>query len=193
MELRNNGSDRQLGEPLTCRYYQDNHEQITEISIKTGRPVREVARDLMDEACRRYLSTGGDNGEIMQKLDQLIEQNRVATERYERLVLRYEELEELNDNLKRGLIQNLREFYAILLETLSAAIGARRLTWNYIAHTVLKQSGYRDEQINERYRAEKRAWIDERERIAKLLAEGIDKMWPQRERDQGTDIDQALK
>jgi hypothetical protein len=50
MELRNNGSDRQLGEPFTCRYYQDNHEQITEISIKTGRPVREVARDLMDEA-----------------------------------------------------------------------------------------------------------------------------------------------
>jgi hypothetical protein len=180
MEVRDNASNRQLGEAFTCRYYQDNHEQIMAISRETGRPVREVARDLMDDACRRYLSPGGDNGEIMQKLDQLIEQNRLAAERYERLVLRYEELEELNDNLKRGLIQNLREFYAVLLETLSAAIGSRRLTWNYLAHTVLKKSGYRDEQINERYRAEKTAWIDERERIAKLLVEGINKMWPPR-------------
>jgi hypothetical protein len=178
MEVRNNASDRQLGESFTCRYYQDNQEQILAISRETGRTAREVARDLMDDACRRYLSLGGDNGEIMQKLDQLIEQNRVATERYERLVLRYEELEERSENLKEGLIQNLREFYAVLLETLSAAIGARRLTWNYVAHTVLKQSGYRDEQINERYRAEKSAWIDERERIAKLLVEGINKMWP---------------
>ena len=95
-----------------------------------------------------------------------------------RPVPKYEELDERSADLKRGLIQNLREFYGILLETLSAAVGARRITWNYVAHTVLKQSGYGDEQINERYTAEKKAWIEEKERIAKLLEEGIKKMAP---------------
>ena len=48
--------NRQLGEPFTCRYWQDNHEQIMEISENTGRSAREVARDLMDDALRRRLS-----------------------------------------------------------------------------------------------------------------------------------------
>lgn len=178
-----NDPDRQLGEPFTCRYWQDNHEQIMEISRKTGRSARVVARDLMDDALRRHLSdaesTEGNNDEVVKKVDLLIEQNRQMSERYEQLLQRYEQLAERSENLRGGLIQNLREFYAILLETLSAAIGARRITWNFVAHTVLKQSGCADEQINERYRAEKKAWIEEKDRIAKLLEEGIKKMPPQ--------------
>src|SRR6266511_3135607 len=171
-----NDPDRQLGEPFTCRYWQDNQEQIMEISRKAGRSAREVARDLMDDALRRHLSgaesTVGNNDEVVKKIDLLIEQKRQMDERYEQLA-------EQSENLGAGLIQNLREFYAILLETLSAAIGARRITWNFVAHTVLKHSRLSDEQINERYRAEKKAWIEEKDRIAKLLEEGIKKMPPQ--------------
>ena len=185
MKIKESSNDpnRQLGEPFTCRYWQDNHEQLTEISRKTGRSAREVARDLMDDALRRYLSeaetTAVNNDEVVKKIDLLIEQNRQMAERYERLLQRYEQLAERSENLRGGLIQNLREFYAILLETLSAAIGARRVTWNFVAHTVLKQSGYNDEQISERYRTEKKAWIEEKDRIAKLLEEGINKTPPQ--------------
>jgi hypothetical protein len=117
--------------------------------------------------------------EIMQMLQQLVEQNRLANERYERLIEKYERLEEQNSSLKQGLIQNLREFYAILLETLSASIGARRLAWKYVAYTVLKQSGSTDEQIKQRYEAEKKAWIDEKDNIADALEEAIKKMAPQ--------------
>jgi hypothetical protein len=88
-------------------------------------------------------------------------------------------LAERSENLRGGLIQNLREFYAILLETLAASIGARRLAWNYVAYTVLKQSGSTDEQIKQRYEAEKKAWIDEKDNIAKVLEEAIKKMPPQ--------------
>jgi hypothetical protein len=185
MKIKEISSDpnRQLGEPFTCRYWQDNHEQLMEISRKTGRSAREVARDLMDEALRRYLSeaetTAVNNDEVIKKIDLLVVQNRQMAERYEQLLQRYEQLAERSENLRGGLIQNLREFYAILLETLSAAIGARRVAWNFVAHTVLKQSGYNDEQISERYRAEKKAWIEEKDRIAKLLEEGINKTPPQ--------------
>ena len=112
-------------------------------------------------------------------LEQLIEQNRLANERYERLLEKYEQLDERNARLKQGLIQNLREFYAILLETLSASIGARRLAWNYVAYSVLKQSGSTDDQIKQRYDAEKKAWIDEKDKIANALEEAIKKMPPQ--------------
>jgi hypothetical protein len=184
-----NGPDRQLGEPFTCRYWRDNHEQIMEISRKTERSPREVVRDLVDAALRHHLSgvetTAGADNEVVKKVDllieqngQLIEQNRQTAERYEQLLHRYEQLAEQSGDQRRGLIQNLREFYGILLETLAAAIGARRVAWNFVAHTVLKQSGLGDEQINERYRAEKKGWIEEKERIAKLLEEGIKKMPP---------------
>src|SRR6266508_2320532 len=141
-----NDPDRQLGEPFTCRYWQDNQEQIMEISRKAGRSAREVARDLMDDALRRHLSgaesTVGNNDEVVKKIDLLIEQNRQMAERYEQLIQRYEQLAERSENLGAGLIQNLREIY-------------------------------------ERYRAEKKAWIEEKDRIAKLLEEGIKKMPPQ--------------
>jgi hypothetical protein len=181
MNSNKNSHDRRLSEPFSCRYYEDNYEQLLNISAETGYKLNEVARDLMDDAIRRRLSAHepGNNGDIVQKLDQLIEQNRLATERYEQLLRKYEQLEERNEETKQGLIQNLREFYAILLETLSAAIGARSLTWGYVAHTVLKQSGYDDEQIKQRYDAEKEAWIKEKDRIADYFEEAISKMPPQ--------------
>lgn len=178
-----NEPNRQLGEPFTCRYWQDNHEQILQISENTRRSAREVARDLMDDALRRHLSgaetTDSNNDEVVKKIDLLIEQNRLMAAAYEQLLQRYEQLVERSENLKGGLIQNLREFYGILLETLSAAIGARQIAWNFVAHTVLKHSGLSDDQISERHRGEKKAWIEEKDRIAKLLEEGISKMPPQ--------------
>jgi len=178
MNSNKNSHDRRLSEPFSCRYYEDNFEQLLKISAETGQKLNEVARDLMDDALRRRLSAPepDNNGEILEKLDQLLEQNRLATERYEQLLRKYEQLEERSERTKQGLIQNLREFYAILLETLSAAIGARRLTWTYVASTVLKQSGCKEEQIEERYEAEKKGWIEEKDRIADYLEEAISKM-----------------
>ncbi len=171
MDTKNN--NRPLSsQTSSLRLYEDDYEEISRICRERGHKPAEEIRDLVSEAlsARRNQMTGVN--EIIQKLDRLVEQNRLATERYE-------QLEERSAKLKQGLIQNLREFYAILLETLSASIGARRLAWNYVAHTVLKQTGFNDEQIKQRYEAERKAWIDEKDNIARSLEEGIKKMPPQ--------------
>jgi hypothetical protein len=178
METRN--SNRPLSSQTSSqRLYEDDHEEISRICRETGRKPAEEIRDLVSEAMSERRNPPPSINEIMQMLQQLVEQNRLANERYERLIEKYERLEEQNSSLKQGLIQNLREFYAILLETLSASIGARRLAWNYVAYTVLKQSGSTDEQIKQRYEAEKKAWIDEKDNIADALEEAIKKMAPQ--------------
>jgi hypothetical protein len=178
MDTRNN--NRPLSSQSSSqRLYEDDHNEISRICRESGRKPAEEIRDLVSEALSARRNPQADLNEILQTLQQLVEQNRLANERNERLLEKYEQLDERNARLKQGLIQNLREFYGILLETLSAAIGARRVAWNFVAHTVLKQSGFSDEQINERYRAEKKAWIEEKDRIAKLLEEGISKMPPQ--------------
>jgi hypothetical protein len=175
MDTRNN--NRPLSSQSSSqRLYEDDHNEISRICRESGRKPAEEIRDLVSEALSARRNPQADLNEIMQTLQQLVEQNRLANERYERLLEKYEQLDERNARLKQGLIQNLREFYGILLETLSAAVGARRVAWNFVAHTVLKQSGFSDQQINERYRAEKKAWIEEKDRIAKLLEEGISKM-----------------
>jgi type I site-specific restriction-modification system R (restriction) subunit len=178
MDTRNNNRPFS-SQSSSQRLYEDDHNEISRICRESGRKPAEEIRDLVSEALSARRNPQADLNEILQTLQQLVEQNRLANERYERLLEKYEQLDERNARLKQGLIQNLREFYGILLETLSAAIGARRVAWNFVAHTVLKQSGFSDEQINERYRAEKKAWIEEKDRIAKLLEEGISKMPPQ--------------
>jgi hypothetical protein len=178
METRNN--NRPLSSQTSSqRLYEDDHDEISRICRETGRKPAEEIRDLVSEAMSARRNPPPSINEIMQTLQPLVEQNRLANERYERLIEKYERLEEQNSSLKQGLIQNLREFYAILLETLSASIGARRLAWNYVAYTVLKQSGSTDEQIKQRYEAEKKAWIDEKDNIADALEEAIKKMAPQ--------------
>jgi hypothetical protein len=178
METRN--SNRPLSSQTSSqRLYEDDHDEISRICRETGHKPAEEIRDLVSEAMSARRNPPPSINEIMQTLQQLVEQNRLANERYERLIEKYERLEEQNSSLKQGLIQNLREFYAILLETLSASIGARRLAWNYVAYTVLKQSGSTDEQIKQRYEAEKKAWIDEKDNIADALEEAIKKMAPQ--------------
>ena len=157
MDTRNN--NRPLSSQSSSqRLYEDDHNEISRICRESGRKPAEEIRDLVSEALSARRNPQADLNEILQTLQQLVEQNRLANERYERLLEKYEQLDERNARLKQGLIQNLREFYGILLETLSAAVGARRLAWNFVAHTVLKQSGFSDEQINKRYRAEKKAW-----------------------------------
>ena len=178
MDTRNNNRPFS-SQSSSQRLYEDDHNEISRICRESGRMPAEEIRDLVSEALSARRNSQADLNEILQTLQQLVEQNRLANERYERLLEKYDQLDERNARLKQGLIQNLREFYGILLETLSAAVGARRVAWNFVAHTVLKQSGLSDEQINERYRAEKKAWIEEKDRIAKLLEEGISKMPPQ--------------
>jgi len=161
------------------RLYENDHNEISRICRESGHKPAEEIRDLVSEALSARRNPPAGVNEIMQTLQQLVEQNRLATERYEQLLEKYEQLDERSARLKQGLIQNLREFYAILLETLSASTGARRLAWNYVAHTVLKQTGFSDEQIKQRYEAEKKAWIDEKDNIARSLEEAIKKMPPQ--------------
>jgi len=180
MDKNNNSHNRQIStQTYGLRPYEDNCDELAELCKESGQKPGEALRDLVDEAFRARHSPPIVGTEIMQALEQLVEQNRLANERYERLLEKYEQLDERNARLKQGLIQNLREFYAILLETLAASIGARRLTWNYVAYTVLKQSGSTDEQIKQRYEAEKKAWIDEKDKIANALEEAIKKMPPQ--------------
>jgi uncharacterized protein YdcH (DUF465 family) len=180
MDKNNNSHNRQIStQTYGMRPYEDNCDELAELCKESGQKPGEALRDLVDEAFRARRNPPIVGTEIMRALEQLIEQNRLANERYERLLEKYEQLDERNARLKQGLIQNLREFYAILLETLAASIGARRLTWNYVAYTVLKQSGSTDEQIKQRYEAEKKAWIDEKDKIANVLEEAIKKMPPQ--------------
>jgi hypothetical protein len=180
MDKNNNSHNRQIStQTYGMRPYEDNCDELAELCKESGQKPGEALRDLVDEAFRARRNPPIVGTEIMQALEQLIEQNRLANERYERLLEKYEQLDERNARLKQGLIQNLREFYAILLETLAASIGVRRLTWNYVAYTVLKQSGSTDEQIKQRYEAEKKAWIDEKDKIANVLEEAIKKMPPQ--------------
>ncbi|MCI0389677.1 MAG: hypothetical protein MOB07_13070 [Acidobacteria bacterium] len=186
MDSKNNCHNRSIStQTYGLRPYEDNCDEIANLCEESGLKPGEVLRDLVDEAIRARSNHPIAATGVMQTLEQLveqnrqlIEQNRLANERCERLLEKYERLEERSDGLKQGLIQNLREFYAILLETLSAAIGARRLAWNYVAHTALKQSGFSDEQIKQRYEAERKAWIDEKENIADALEVAISKMPP---------------
>jgi membrane-associated HD superfamily phosphohydrolase len=187
MDKKSNSYNRPIStQTYGLRPYEDNCDELADLCKESGQKPGEVLRDLIDEAFRARRNPPIVGIEIMQMLEQLveqnrqlIEQNRLANERYEQLLEKYEQLYERSARLKQGMIQNLREFYAILLETLSASIGARRLTWNYVAYTVLKQIGSTDEQIKQRYEAEKKAWIDEKDNIATVLEEAIKKMPPQ--------------
>jgi hypothetical protein len=162
------------------RLYEDDHEEILRICRESGREPAEEICELVSEALRARRSLSAGAKEMLQTLQhlveqnlRLIEQNRSANDRYERLLEKSETLEDRWDSLKRGLIQNLREFYAILLETLSASIGARNLSWNYVARVILDKSGFNEEQIGRRYEDEKKAWIEEREKIAEELERAV--------------------
>lgn len=172
------------------RPYEENCDQLVKLCEETGQKPSEALRDLVDVALRARRNSSIEAAGIMETMQHiveqncqlvkqnqgLIEQNNVVTRQCERLLERYEPLEQQVEGMKRGLIQNLRDFYAILLETLSASIGARRLAWKYVAHTVLKQSGYTEDEINRMYEDEKEAWIEEREGIARALEVAIEKM-----------------
>jgi hypothetical protein len=179
MDIRN--TSRPLSSQTSShRLYEDDHEEILRICRESGCEPAEEIRELVSEALRARRSlSAGENG-MLQTLQQLveqnrrlIEQNRLFADRYERLLERSETIEDQWDSLKRGLIQNLREFYAMLLETLSASIGARNLAWNYVARVILDKSGFTKEQIGRRYEDEKKAWIEEREKIAEELERAV--------------------
>jgi hypothetical protein len=172
MDSRNHPQDRKLSDAFSCRFYEDNFEHITKIAQETKSTPREVVRDIVDEALRMRLNPPAErsNEEIIKTLSLLVE--RIANERddrYERLFERYEQLVEQQAKLKQGLVAQVREFAGILSEMLAAAIGARRLTWNYVAYNALKRSGYSDSQIAERHAAENKAWNAERDTTVKEI------------------------
>ncbi len=152
---KNNSLNRPLAaHSSSLRLYEDNYEEITKMIQNTDRTHAEEVRDLVDEGLRaRRMGFGGGIGEI---------------------IGRYEQLLDRNTREKQSLTLNMREFYGLLLETLAASISARRMSWNYVARTVLNQSGYSDKQIKERYEAEMQACIDERNLIADELEQEID-------------------
>lgn len=179
MEPRNHTSDRRLTDPVSCRLWEDNFEYVKKLSDATGRPYREVLRDIVNEAVQARLNPPADFGsEIRRSLEPLIEQNRLANERYEELIIRYEQIAERETKLKQGLMSQLREFAGILGEVLAAAIGARRLAWNYVAYEALKGVKYSDSQVKERLEAENRAWNAERDETIKEVKRIIRSKWP---------------
>jgi hypothetical protein len=179
-------------ETYSLQPYEDNCGELEELRVKSGMEPGEALRILVDEALRaRREPPAADrvpdavgrlveqNRSLVEENRQLVEESRRTAGRCERLLEAYELIQGQSDSVKRGLIQNLREFYGMLLEVLSASIGARRLAWNYVARTILKESGYTDAQIQQRYENEKRDWIEERERIVEALEKQIEKMdWP---------------
>ena len=152
---KNEASNRPMApHSSSLRLYKDNYDDITTICRHTGRKQAEEIRDLVDEALlARRLGYGGGLLFILNK---------------------YEELLDRNTREKQSLTLNMREFYGLLLETLAASIGARRMSWNYLARTVLKQSGYSDDQIGDRYEAEMQACVEERDLIADELEQAMD-------------------
>lgn len=173
-------SDRRLTDPVSCRLWEDNFDYIQKVCDATGRPYREVLRDIVDEAIRSRLNPSPDLGAdgIARSLELLVEQNRLTNERYEELVKRYEQLAEREAKLRQGLMTQLRDFAGILGEALAAAFGARRLTWNYVAYEALKGSGYSDSQIKERLDAENKAWNAERDDTIREVKRIIRSKWP---------------
>lgn len=171
---------RKLTDSVSCRLWEDNFDYIQKVCDATGRPYREVLRDLVDEAIRSRLNPSPDPGAdgVARSLELLIEQNRLTNERYEELVKRYEQLAEREAKLKQGLMAQLRDFAGILGEALAAAIGARRLTWNYLAYEALKGFKYSDSQIKERLDAENKAWMAERDETIREVRRIIRSKWP---------------
>src|SRR5262245_30534059 len=97
----------------SLRLYKDNYDEIVTICSHTGRSQADEIRGLVDEALlARRLGYGGGILIILRK---------------------YEELLDRNTREKQSLTLNMREFYGLLLETLAASIGARRMSWNYLA------------------------------------------------------------
>ena len=186
METKNDLNSRPISnEPYSLRPYADNCDEIAVLCEKTGQKPAELLRQLVDEAliARRspsitdaLRSVVEQNRQLIEQNQLLIEQNRKATERGERLSEKLESLDGRWEALKRGLTQELRQFYAILVEALTASIGARRLVWKYVAHTVLKESGFKEQLIEEVYAEEQRACIGEREITVETIERSVREM-----------------
>jgi hypothetical protein len=153
-ELKKNAAHRSItSQVVGCRLWQEDYDELLNICGANGRKPGEEVRDLVSEGLRA--------------------RRQGAAPEYAELMNKYEQLVERNTGEKRALSTNMREFYGLLLETLTASLGARNMAWNYVAYTVLKESKLTDEQIRQRYEAEIKASIDEREQIAEALEQAV--------------------
>ena len=152
--------------PLTCRFWQDNHDELMKLCEASGRKPNEEVRDLVDEALRARRAAGGapsppppveaEDG-LDHKLNELIEQHKAQ-----------------NQHLTR----ELREYYGLLLVALAGSYGARQLIWNYVAEPRLRQAGQSPEQIAARFEAEAKVWNAERDKTADLLEQALRNLPP---------------
>jgi hypothetical protein len=163
--MKNNGR-LIASQPLTCRFWQDNYDELMKLCEGSGRKPNEEVRELVDEALRARRA--GANGqpasqphepedELNRKLQQLIEQNRAQSQH---------------------LTRELREYYGLLLEVLAGSYGARRLIWNYVAEPMLRKAGHAPEQIKAQFEAEAKAWNTERDKTADMLEQAIKSLPP---------------
>jgi hypothetical protein len=180
-------NDRKLADPISFRPFEDSFFYLQKASDASGRAIRELLRDIVDEAVQARCKPPADPGAevarwvepLSEQIRMLMEQNRSASERYEELLKRYEQLAEREGKLKQGLIAQLRLIGGIIGEVLAAAIGARRLAWNYVAYESLKGSkNYTDAQIKERLEAEDRASNAERDETIKEVKRIIGQKYP---------------
>jgi hypothetical protein len=165
-------TDRKLADSITIRPYEDNVLYLQTIVDTSGRPLRELLREFVDEGVKARSNPSVDfSADIARCVEPLVEQirmlreeNRLLAERYEGLFKRYEQLAERAGKLKQGVVTQLRLIVGILGEALAAAIGARQMTWNYVAYESLKGSKkYTDSEIKARLDAEIKASYAERD------------------------------
>jgi hypothetical protein len=98
MDMRNN--NRSLSSQSTSqRLYEDDHDEVMRACRESGRKPAEEIRDLVSEALRARRNPQIGMNEIMQTLQQLVEQNRLANE------VKYQQSDERKAGLKQELIR----------------------------------------------------------------------------------------
>jgi hypothetical protein len=187
-----NKSDRRLmsGSGHSVRLFEDNSKELIELCNKTGQKHSDALRELVDEALRARRAQSINLASVVERLEKAVEQitqlveqnqaldeqNRMMAERIERMQQKSEEIEERSLSLKQGLNLNLRLFYAVLLQVLFASFWSKRMVWDYVALTVLKASGFTEEEISQRYQKEMKESIEEGRGIAVAAEKDVEKM-----------------
>jgi hypothetical protein len=116
---------------FSFRPYEDTYREVMQICEASGRSPTDELRDILDEGLRSRHFPPGANPGSDQVLDAL---QQIASEMTEQLA-----------RIKR----RQSEQFAVLLETLETAYGARHLTWKYLALPELDKEGLDSEVIRD--------------------------------------------
>jgi len=152
-EIEPNGDRRILGS-LTFRPWEDDYFYLEEISKNSGIPVRTLCRDLISEAVRARKQPPVNYEEIMHRLELLTEHLQTGNRRQEEFLIKYDQNEEREAQLKQVMIAQLRRLGGVLAEVLGAAILVKRLIWKYVVYEVLKGLKYPESRISSHWETE---------------------------------------